>query len=1045
MCEAYNVDYITFSCGMENIEVKATRERAEEFVQLDGSIVMQNVVEAFITLRRDRIEKYDDGQDYWCQCYAHYSVPGMEDKQILSSQKGYVEIAFIRKNFQKSPQNQFVKQGEFLSIECRPPIGNPQPKVSWLKNGEPVEALNVLPNGALIFESAQPEDGGNYQCVAQNEAGRRSSERILVEVEAMEGAVVVGGGGVDTEEGLGGEEVEGEIVEGTIVDGDEVIVTGEPEGEAEDKQEGEGVVIVGESEPTGEPDSDKTGEEFVVAEGEPTGEPDSDETGGEVVVEEGEPEGETSEDQTGEAVVVGEGGDPEGEAEDKQEGEDVVVVGEVEPTGEPDDGQKGEGVVVVAEGEPTGETQDGGEGYAEETTEEEGEAEENQEGVIVVAGGIPEGEDVEPEEGKGEDQMGAGEAEGVMDGEKEEGTQGERKSETVDEEEYVTQVVPEIEVPSTPEDDSVSEVEVGATPEEDSTPANEVVISFEDDSDPEKEIVISVEDNSTPEGEVDISDEDNSDPESEVVIAEEDHSDPESEVVIAEEDHSDPESEVVIAEEDHSDPESEVVIAEEDHSDPESEVVIAEEDHSDPESEVVIAEEDNNDPKNEVGISVKEDSTPESEVGISVEDNTTFQSEVGISVEDNTDPENEVGISAKDNSAPESEAGASVEDDSAPENEVGTTTEEGTQSEKGEEEEEDDIGFETVVVYEGDYRDTLEKEPVEEVPKGEVDMDQIGGATGDKTCMAMLNTCQKVLPPNTDATVVCKKFDEYKECTDRFMKACTGILSEESMNAVKMARMNVEQNCMAITSQCPKLEQCKLIYSNVLDDSAGSSGLPVQSFCMDIDSFLRCVDQTLLDCNVSMTSPGDMKPSLSSIGTWFEEYCDGLIMGSNSIASCDQIVSCDLKFTQVAGDNSTYWCRMMDSLLQCTENAVDTCGLDELRDDLTYLHDQAKQFSCGEHMGTGTDYNPEEPAVGEPEVDTEPEANGSKDGGNDYGGQPDAETDGADPEGDDKEMEEGETGSVSDPDKENGATSMSKSAILAIFMQLILATLLSWR
>lgn len=54
-------------------------------------------------------------------------------------------------------------------------------QVSWLKDGEPLE-INNLTHAALTVSVASIEDGGEYVCVAENEAAKRLSAPILVEV-----------------------------------------------------------------------------------------------------------------------------------------------------------------------------------------------------------------------------------------------------------------------------------------------------------------------------------------------------------------------------------------------------------------------------------------------------------------------------------------------------------------------------------------------------------------------------------------------------------------------------------------------------------------------------------------------------------------------------------------------------------------------------------------------------------------------------------------------------------------------------------------------
>uniref|UniRef100_A0A3Q2CT39 Hemicentin-1 n=1 Tax=Cyprinodon variegatus TaxID=28743 RepID=A0A3Q2CT39_CYPVA len=56
--------------------------------------------------------------------------------------------------------------------------GIPQPKLSWEKDGSPLNEsrgeYTILPSGELVIDSAQPEDAGSYTCVATNSVGEDS-------------------------------------------------------------------------------------------------------------------------------------------------------------------------------------------------------------------------------------------------------------------------------------------------------------------------------------------------------------------------------------------------------------------------------------------------------------------------------------------------------------------------------------------------------------------------------------------------------------------------------------------------------------------------------------------------------------------------------------------------------------------------------------------------------------------------------------------------------------------------------------------------------
>ncbi|XP_043914327.1 hemicentin-2 isoform X2 [Protopterus annectens] len=65
--------------------------------------------------------------------------------------------------------------------------GLPEPKVSWDKDGAPLQDIigkfTVLPSGDMILENVMPEDSGNYTCTAVNAAGKaRHSIYLTIQV-----------------------------------------------------------------------------------------------------------------------------------------------------------------------------------------------------------------------------------------------------------------------------------------------------------------------------------------------------------------------------------------------------------------------------------------------------------------------------------------------------------------------------------------------------------------------------------------------------------------------------------------------------------------------------------------------------------------------------------------------------------------------------------------------------------------------------------------------------------------------------------------------
>lgn len=86
--------------------------------------------------------------------------------------------------FEKSLVDLEVSDGQKLELECVV-SGDPEPQVTWLKNGALVSSSEVLEvkykNGVakLIINEVFPEDAGKYVCQAKNTAGKVETQCTL--------------------------------------------------------------------------------------------------------------------------------------------------------------------------------------------------------------------------------------------------------------------------------------------------------------------------------------------------------------------------------------------------------------------------------------------------------------------------------------------------------------------------------------------------------------------------------------------------------------------------------------------------------------------------------------------------------------------------------------------------------------------------------------------------------------------------------------------------------------------------------------------------
>lgn len=128
----------------------------------------------------------------------------------------YTLVAVIRDDFREHPSSSVdVAVGQEAVLRCRPPRGDPEPRIRWTKDGtdlstasnpsRPVgqslaSAVGGSPStgsqsasagarvyvdptsGSLHIEDARRDDAGTYVCVASNAAGERESSPARLNV-----------------------------------------------------------------------------------------------------------------------------------------------------------------------------------------------------------------------------------------------------------------------------------------------------------------------------------------------------------------------------------------------------------------------------------------------------------------------------------------------------------------------------------------------------------------------------------------------------------------------------------------------------------------------------------------------------------------------------------------------------------------------------------------------------------------------------------------------------------------------------------------------
>ncbi|XP_078354372.1 roundabout homolog 1-like [Oculina patagonica] len=169
--EGHNV---TISCKAEgNPEPKISWTRNGiiiSFAQHEKQLAIVNV------------NRIDSGE---YQCVANNSV-GTDTSNVATLDVQYLDQPKIIVH----PEAQPNKGGDDVTLSCNA-TGNPEPTISWTRNGFPIDTVGnsriqfLANNNQLTITNINRTDSGKYRCVANNSLGNVSSNAATLDIQIM--------------------------------------------------------------------------------------------------------------------------------------------------------------------------------------------------------------------------------------------------------------------------------------------------------------------------------------------------------------------------------------------------------------------------------------------------------------------------------------------------------------------------------------------------------------------------------------------------------------------------------------------------------------------------------------------------------------------------------------------------------------------------------------------------------------------------------------------------------------------------------------------
>lgn len=122
----------TFRCKAEGTpEPKIEWFKDGKKLILEAARQMQLPTGDLLLLAVSINRREQDNGVYWCEA--------KNELGVARSRNATLKVATLRDEFRLEPQDTNVAVGETVMLECLPPKGNPEPIVSWRKNGQTMD------------------------------------------------------------------------------------------------------------------------------------------------------------------------------------------------------------------------------------------------------------------------------------------------------------------------------------------------------------------------------------------------------------------------------------------------------------------------------------------------------------------------------------------------------------------------------------------------------------------------------------------------------------------------------------------------------------------------------------------------------------------------------------------------------------------------------------------------------------------------------------------------------------------------------------------